>query len=171
MSSQLNRCGLVLERRVLIEQLIDPEGEIESSAIKIVFLEGFARRSCIFYVGLSFFRCAFIQKRVYLRAPVFFVQQLRPTHFARDNFITPRIVKICFQQLHIFFGLPVLLLKKTLPIVFVPHAFGLAPVAGHAELNASFSFCAKFFRGSSLSMSTLEFRWLHQALRSVGSAS
>jgi hypothetical protein len=39
-----------------------------------------------------------------------------------------------------------LLLKKTLPIVFVPHAFRLAPVAGHAELNASFSFRAKFFR-------------------------
>src|SRR4029078_3771545 len=40
----------------------------------------------------------------------------------------------------------VVVLKKTLPIVFGPHAFRLAPVAGHAELNASFSFRAKFFR-------------------------
>jgi hypothetical protein len=38
-----------------------------------------------------------------------------------------------------------LLLKKTLPIVFVPHAFRLAPVAGHAELNASFSSAQNFF--------------------------
>jgi hypothetical protein len=63
------------------------------------------------------------------------------------------------------------LLKKTLPIVFVPHAFRLAPVAGHAELNASFSFHAKFFRGTFLSASTREFRWLHEALPSIGSAS
>jgi hypothetical protein len=41
------------------------------------------------------------------------------------------------------------LLKKTLPVVFVPHAFRLAPVAGHAELNASFSFHAKLFRAGS----------------------
>jgi len=64
-----------------------------------------------------------------------------------------------------------LLLKKTLPIVFVPHAFRLAPVAGHAELKASFSFRAKFFRGAFRSGSTLEFRRLRQAFRSVGSAS
>src|SRR5215471_4468025 len=81
------------------------------------------------------------------------------------------IIEICFQQLHVFFRLPILLLKKTLPIVFVPHAFRFAPIAGHAELNASFSFRAKFFRGSFLSASTRKFRWLHQALRSVGSAS
>jgi hypothetical protein len=56
------------------------------------------------------------------------------------------------------------LLKKTLPIVFVPHAFRLAPVAGHAELNASFSLRAKFFRGSFLSAETLESHWLHRAL-------
>jgi len=55
------------------------------------------------------------------------------------------------------------LLKKTLPVVFVPHAFRLAPVAGHAELNASFSFHAKLFRGRSLT-STLAFRGLHQPL-------
>jgi hypothetical protein len=48
-----------------------------------------------------------------------------------------------------------LLLKKTLPIVFVPHTFRLAPVAGHAQLKASFSFRAKSFRDSFLSASTL----------------
>jgi hypothetical protein len=48
-----------------------------------------------------------------------------------------------------------LLLKKTLPIVFVPHTFRLAPVAGHAQLKAIFSFRAKSFRDSFLSASTL----------------
>jgi hypothetical protein len=38
------------------------------------------------------------------------------------------------------------LLKKTLPIVFVPHAFRLAPIAGHEQLNASFALRAKSFR-------------------------
>src|SRR5262245_3620980 len=46
-SSELNGCRLVLEGSVLIEQLIDPKGEIESGAIKIVLLEGFARGSSI----------------------------------------------------------------------------------------------------------------------------
>ena len=56
MSSQLNRCRLVLERSVLIEQLIDPEREIEGSAIKIVLLEGFAGGSRTIDVGLFLFR-------------------------------------------------------------------------------------------------------------------
>src|SRR5215831_15507485 len=144
MGSQLNRCGLVLERSVLIEQLIDPEREIEGSAIKIVLLESFTGGSCIVDAGLFLFV---------------------------SSFIAARIIKIGFQQLHVFLGLPVLLLKKTLPIVFVPHAFRLVPVAGHAELNASFSFRAKLFRGSFLSASTLELQWLHHGPQSVGSAS
>jgi len=39
----------------------------------------------------------------------------------------------------------ILLLEKTLPVVFVPHPFGLFPVAGHTRLNVSFRFCAKGF--------------------------
>src|SRR5206468_2784956 len=81
-----------------------------------------------------------------------------------------RIVEIRFQQVHVFFGLSVLLLKKTLPIVFVPHTFRLAPIAGHAELNASFPFRAKSFPEAFLSTLSFEFRWLHQALQSLGSA-
>ena len=122
-------------------------------------------------VGFILFRGAFVQKRIDLCTPILCIQQLRPTHFARDNFVATRIIKICFQQLHVLFSLPVLLLKKTFPIVFVPHAFRLAPVAGHAELNASFPFRAKSFPDAFLSTSTFEFRWLHQALQSVGSAS
>src|SRR3954466_1309477 len=164
MSSQLNGCGLILERRILIKQLIDPEREVECRAIKAVLLKSFAGRGCTIDVGLFFFASSFFEKRVHLRAPVFFLQQLRPTHFARYNFVAARIVKICFQQLHVLFGLPVLLLKKTLPIVFIPHAFRLAPVAGHSELNASFSFRAKFFRNAFFSAFTREYRWLRQGL-------
>jgi hypothetical protein len=42
----------------------------------------------------------------------------------------------------------ILLLEKTLPVVFVPHPFGLFPVAGHTRLNVSFRFCAKGFASS-----------------------
>src|SRR5215469_998213 len=53
--------------------------------------------------------------------------------------------------MHILFSLAVLLLKKTLPIVFVPHAFRLAPIAaGHVQLNASFALRAKFFHAPPL---------------------
>ena len=38
---QLDGGWLVLKRSILIEQLIDPKGEIECSAIKIVLLECF----------------------------------------------------------------------------------------------------------------------------------
>jgi hypothetical protein len=47
--------------------------------------------------------------------------------------------------LHVLLGLLVLLLEKTLPVVLVPHPFGLALVVGHTRLNVSFRFCAKGF--------------------------
>src|SRR5215471_8083947 len=74
MSSELNGCGLVLERSVLIEQLVDPKREIESSPIKIVLLEGFARGRGIVRIGLFVFAGGFIEKCVHLRAPVFLIQ-------------------------------------------------------------------------------------------------
>jgi hypothetical protein len=42
------------------------------------------------------------------------------------------------------------LLEKTLPIVLVPHPFGLALVAGHTGLKVSFRFCAKGFASSTV---------------------
>jgi hypothetical protein len=55
-----------------------------------------------------------------------------------------------FQQLHVLLGFVILLLEKTLPVVFVPHPFGLFPVAGHTRLNVSFRFRAKGFASSDL---------------------
>jgi len=65
-----------------------------------------------------------------------------------DDFIALRIIKVCFQQLHVLLGLVILLLEKTLPVVLIPHRFGLALVSGHARLNVSFRFCAKDFASS-----------------------
>jgi hypothetical protein len=63
------------------------------------------------------------------------------------------------------------LLEETLPIVFVPHAFRLAPIAGHAELKASFSSSAKLFRDSFLEHSGVEFPRLREARQSIRSGS
>src|SRR5437667_1915447 len=63
---QFDRSGLVLERTVLIEQLIDPEREIEGSAIKIVLLEGFVGRRCIIDLGIVLLCNGLILKRLHL---------------------------------------------------------------------------------------------------------
>ncbi len=102
----------------------------------------FARRIGIVFI---LFGGVFVEKCIDLGAPIFRVQQLCPTHFAGDDFVAARIIKIGFQQLHIFFGLAVLLLKKPLPIVFVPHAFRLAPFAGHAGTKRELRFARKIF--------------------------
>jgi hypothetical protein len=62
------------------------------------------------------------------------------------------------------------LLKKALPIVFVPHAFRLAPITGHAELNASFALHAKCFHsGFALAKSHRNVWELHPHQRPVRS--
>src|ERR1044071_7760905 len=111
--------GETFQEHDLYRAAFDPKCQIESCAIKIVLLERFAGISCIFDFRFLLFRGVFIQQRIYFRAPVFFIQQLRPTHLSRNDFIAPGIIEICFQQLHVLFRLPILLLEKALPIVFV----------------------------------------------------
>src|SRR5215831_1564475 len=110
-----------------------------------MLLEHLSRPAFILGRRFVVFGRTFVQQGIDFRAPIFGVQQLRPTHFARDDLVALRIIKIRLQQSHVLFRLAVLLLKETLPLVLIPDAFGLTLVLSHAELNASFAVRAKFF--------------------------
>src|SRR5437867_13146891 len=86
-----------------------------------------------------------IEQRIDFRAPILGIQQLRPTHLSSDDFVAVGIIKVRLQQLHVLFGLAILLLKEALPLVLIPDTFGLTLVLSHTGLNASFAVCAKFF--------------------------
>src|SRR5206468_8705483 len=86
-----------------------------------------------------------VEQRIDFRAPILGIQQLRPTHLPSDDFVAVGIIKVCLQQLHVLFGLAVLLLKEALPLILIPDTFGLTLVLSHTGLNASFAVCAKFF--------------------------
>src|SRR5438132_3776018 len=73
----------------------------------------------------------FIQKGVDFRAPIAVAGNLRPTHFAGDDFIALWVVDVRLQQVHVFLRPLILLLEKSLPIVFVPNALTLALEARH----------------------------------------
>ena len=93
-------------------------------------------------------RQGFIEKRIHLCAPIFRVQQLRPAHFARDDFVAPWVIKVGLQQLHVFLGLLILFLEKTLPVVLIPHPLGPALVTCHTRLNVTLFSRAKRFARS-----------------------
>src|SRR5712691_4513068 len=88
-----------------------------------------------------------LQQRIDFCAPVFSIKQLCPAHFARDDLVASRIIQICFQQLHVFLGLLVLLLQETLPIVLVPHSFWFALEVGHHLTKRQLAAARKNFCG------------------------
>jgi len=90
MRRQLHCRGLVLQRCVRIKHLVDPNRERESSAIKAVLFEG------IRGVG-PFLSAIFFQQRVDLLCPIFSLEQLRPAHFAGDDLVPIRVIKILLQ--------------------------------------------------------------------------
>src|SRR6266567_1894843 len=147
--SQFHYRWFVLKRRILIEELIDPNRQRKSGSIKRVLFKCVGHRRYLISVeGIILGRVASSKERVDFRAPIFCIKQMRPAHFAGDNLIASRIVEIRFQQLHVLLGLMILLLEKTLPVILVPHLFGLAVVVGHVRLNVSFCSHAKVFRHS-----------------------
>ena len=50
---------------------------------------------------------------------------MRPAHFARDDLVALRMIEILLEQLHVFLRLLILLLEKSLPLVFIPCSIGL----------------------------------------------
>ena len=56
-------------------------------------------------------------------------QRLSPAHFTRDDLVALRIVEILLEQFHIFLSLMVLL-RRNVPVVFIPRVVGLELVPG-----------------------------------------
>ena len=58
-----------------------------------------------------------------------------PAHLLGDDLVAVRVVEIFFEQLHVLFRFPILLLEKAFPIVFIPDplltASGLEMIIGH----------------------------------------
>ena len=110
-----------------------------------------------------------VQQRIDLIAPIFGAEQLGPTHLARDDLVPLWIVEIFLQQLHVFLGLLVLLLKETLPVVFVPKP---VPVSrskfGHEMTKGQLGTRAKDFPRLSEDYVGLQFPFGLQAQLSAG---
>src|SRR5207249_11000002 len=92
-----------------------------------------------------------IEQRIDFRAPILGIQQLRPTHLSSDDFVAVGIIKVRLQQLHVLFGLAILLLREALPLVLIPDTFGLTRVLSPTRLNALFLAGAKLFSPAFLS--------------------
>src|ERR1700730_9561676 len=86
-----------------------------------------------------------VQECIDFRAPIAIAQNLRPTHFAGDDFVALRIVDILLQQFHVFFCALVLLLEETLPIVFVPDSFSISLEVGHNRTKRQLGLVRKKF--------------------------
>ena len=134
MGGQLHRRRLVLERRLFVEELVDPDRQGERRPIEAVILEAVGRRAAILRVGAcssssELDSSASIASTSSLQ--VVAVEQLGPTHLARDDLVALRMIEILLEQLHVLLRLVILLLEKTLPLVLVPHAIGLVLVPGH----------------------------------------
>src|ERR1700730_2695660 len=54
-----------------------------------------------------------------------------PSHFLSDDLVTIRVIDILLKQLHVTFGFTILLLEKSLPIVFVPSTLWLIVEISH----------------------------------------
>jgi len=133
---QFHRRRLILERRLVVEKLIDPDRQGECRPIQGVVLEPVRKgRRFTRIGGLAVNRSGFLREhRVHFIVPgfaFFLVEQLGPAHLARDDLVSLRMIQILLEQLHVFLRLMVLLLEKPLPLVFIPDPIRLWLVRGH----------------------------------------
>ena len=114
MRRQFHRRRLILQRGLVVEQLVDPYRQRERRPIQSVILEPIGETWRLLFRSVFVARIRFLrQHRVHFIAPgigLLLVEQLRPAHLARDDLVALRMIEILLEQLHIFLRLIVLLL-------------------------------------------------------------
>src|SRR6266581_5529529 len=97
MRGQLYCRRFVLQRRILIEKLIDPNRQRKGGSIKRMLFKCVRRTYWLVSIKTIVLGLVAGKESIDFRAPILGVQQMRPAHFAGYNLITPRIVEIRFQ--------------------------------------------------------------------------